>query len=77
MKQTVFIIGLVLLSFTSYCQKTDTLIYKLDSLSLKTDSAGGQKNNTRPVTGGSSPSFPSGHTSDAFTLAILLSLAFP
>lgn len=48
MKQAVFIIGLIFLSFTSYCQKTDTLIHKLDSLSLKTDSAGGQKNNTNP-----------------------------
>ena len=29
------------------------------------------------ITSASSPSFPSGHTSDAFTLAISLSLAFP
>jgi undecaprenyl-diphosphatase len=29
------------------------------------------------ITSGTSPSFPSGHTSDAFTLAISLSLAFP
>lgn len=29
------------------------------------------------VTSGGSPSFPSGHTSDAFTLAIALSLSFP
>ena len=29
------------------------------------------------ITGGSSPSFPSGHTSDAFTLAASLSFAFP
>lgn len=29
------------------------------------------------ITSGGSPSFPSGHTSDAFTLAIALSLAFP
>lgn len=48
MKQGAFIIGLMLLAFTSYCQKADTLIHKLDSLSLKTDSAGGQKNNTNP-----------------------------
>ncbi len=48
MKQGAFIIGLILLSINSYCQKADTLIHKLDSLSLKTDSAGGQKNNTNP-----------------------------
>jgi len=48
MKQAVFIIGLIFLSFTSYCQKADTLLHKLDSLSIKTDSAGGQKNNTNP-----------------------------
>ncbi len=48
MKQGAFIIGLMLLAFTSYCQRADTLIHKLDSLSSKTDSAGGQKNNTNP-----------------------------
>lgn len=48
MKQAFFIISLILLSFTSYCQQTDTLLHKLDSLSAKTDSAGGQKNNTNP-----------------------------
>ena len=31
-----------------FSQKTDTLIHKLDSLSRKTDSAGGQVNNVTP-----------------------------
>jgi membrane-associated phospholipid phosphatase len=48
MKQAAFIISLILLSFTSYCRQTNTLFPKLDSLSAKTDSAGGQKNNTNP-----------------------------
>lgn len=35
-----------MLSFKAFSQKTDTLIKKLDSLSVKTDSAGKQINNT-------------------------------
>jgi len=36
------------ISFSGFSQKPDTLIKKLDSLSRKTDSANGQKNNTAP-----------------------------
>lgn len=43
----VFVIFL-LLSSTSFGQQPDTLLRKLDSLSQKTDSAGGQNNNTKP-----------------------------
>src|SRR4051794_23644645 len=41
--------ALLLTLFSSIClgQKTDTLVKKLDSLSRKTDSAGGQVNNVR------------------------------
>jgi membrane-associated phospholipid phosphatase len=48
MKAKLFLIILFSLSVAnSYGQKPDTLIKKLDSLSIKTDSAGGQKNNTQ------------------------------
>lgn len=40
---------LVLATLAGYSQKTDTLVKKLDSLSKKTDSAGGQQNNTNPA----------------------------
>jgi membrane-associated phospholipid phosphatase len=43
---TTALCGLALLGFA---QQPDTLIKKLDSLSKKTDSAGGQKNNTNPA----------------------------
>jgi membrane-associated phospholipid phosphatase len=36
-------------SAAAFCQKPDTLIKKLDSLSKKTDTAGGQKNNIAPA----------------------------
>lgn len=40
---------LLLAALTGFSQKPDTLIKKLDSLSKKTDSSGGQKNNTNPA----------------------------
>ena len=46
MNKIAFVILLFLVSFNGFGQKTDTLIKKLDSLSHKTDSAGGQQNNT-------------------------------
>jgi hypothetical protein len=46
MNKIVVIILLSFLSFKSYSQQADTLIKKLDSLSQKKDSAGGQTNNT-------------------------------
>ena len=46
MNKIAFILLLTITSFKGYCQKPDTLIKKLDSLSRKTDSANGQKNNT-------------------------------
>jgi membrane-associated phospholipid phosphatase len=42
----LFVTTFLLLSFTGFSQVKDTLIKKLDSLSHKTDSAGGQQNNT-------------------------------
>lgn len=46
----VFLFALVVItSFSGFGQQPDTLIKKLDSLSKKTDSAGGQINNTNPV----------------------------
>jgi membrane-associated phospholipid phosphatase len=47
MKRTIFFMLLVCSSFAGFSQ-TDTLIKKLDSLSKRTDSAGGQINNTAP-----------------------------
>src|SRR5689334_14480212 len=44
----LFAIVLLCLSTTGFAQK-DTLIKKLDSLSKKTDTAGGQVNNTNPA----------------------------
>lgn len=44
----LFLAGLVLLSTSIFAQQPDTLFKKLDSLSQRTDSAGGQKNITRP-----------------------------
>jgi membrane-associated phospholipid phosphatase len=41
-----FVALLFILSNSAYSQKPDTLIKKLDSLSKKTDTVGGQKNNT-------------------------------
>lgn len=46
MKKIAFILLLTSISIGGFCQQPDTLIKKLDSLSHKTDSAGGQKNNT-------------------------------
>lgn len=46
MNKIALFIFLSLISFTGYSQKTDTLIKKLDSLSVKADSAGKQINNT-------------------------------
>lgn len=46
MNKIALVIFLSLISFTGYSQKTDTLIKKLDSLSIKADSAGKQINNT-------------------------------
>ncbi|MEP6597336.1 MAG: phosphatase PAP2 family protein [Ginsengibacter sp.] len=39
----------IFVSATSHAQQPDTLIHKLDSLNIKTDSAGGQKNNINPA----------------------------
>lgn len=44
----LLLICCVLLSEKGLCQQKDTLIKKLDSLSTKTDSAGGQINNINP-----------------------------
>ena len=44
----VFFICCLFLTQKSFAQQTDTLIKKLDSLSTKTDSAGGQINNINP-----------------------------
>src|SRR5690348_2643064 len=46
MNKFLFLIFFSLLSLNSFSQVKDTLIKKLDSLSKKTDSAGGQINNT-------------------------------
>ncbi len=46
MNKIAFILLLTMISFKGFCQKPDTLIKKLDSLSHKADSAGGQQNNT-------------------------------
>ena len=48
MKKHLTILALVALPFSGFSQKSDTLRNKLDSLSRKTDSAGGQINNTDP-----------------------------
>ncbi|MFI5188388.1 MAG: phosphatase PAP2 family protein [Chitinophagales bacterium] len=45
MKKELLVFACLLLSIIGFSQKPDTLIKKLDSLSKKTDSAGGQKNN--------------------------------
>jgi membrane-associated phospholipid phosphatase len=46
----VFITGiLVCFTMAGFAQQPDTLIKKLDSLSKKTDTTGGQKNNTAPA----------------------------
>ena len=47
MKRLSLLLTLTVFVQTAFCQ-TDTLIRKLDSLSKKTDSAGGQVNNTTP-----------------------------
>ncbi|MEO8109763.1 MAG: phosphatase PAP2 family protein [Ginsengibacter sp.] len=44
----LFIVVLFFLPATGFCQQTDTLINKLDSLNRKADSAGGQINNIAP-----------------------------
>jgi len=49
MTKIAFILLLAGMSLNGFSQKPDTLIKKLDSLSKKTDSAGGQKNNTEPA----------------------------
>jgi len=46
MTKIAFILLLAGISLNGFSQKPDTLIKKLDSLSKKTDSANGQKNNT-------------------------------
>ncbi len=46
MKKIFFILLVSMLSVNGFGQVKDTLIKKLDSLSKKTDSAGGQQNNT-------------------------------
>ena len=46
MKKIILLILVVSFSNNVFCQQTDTLIRKLDSLSFKTDSAGRQINNT-------------------------------
>ena len=47
MKKLLLLTGLAAFTEAAVCQ-TDTLLHKLDSLSKKTDSAGGQVNNTAP-----------------------------
>jgi membrane-associated phospholipid phosphatase len=49
MRKELVIIACLFLSTIGFSQKPDTLIKKLDSLSRKTDSAGGQKNNINPA----------------------------
>ncbi|MDQ3276993.1 MAG: phosphatase PAP2 family protein [Bacteroidota bacterium] len=49
MRKFVFVSITILFSFGCLGQQPDTLIKKLDSLSQKTDSAGGQINNTNPA----------------------------
>jgi len=46
MKKGLVGLGLVLQALTMQAQQTDSLVHKLDSLSKKADSAGGQVNNT-------------------------------
>ena len=46
MNKIPFVFFLLMISFKGFSQQPDTLIRKLDSLSLKTDSAGKQLNNT-------------------------------
>ncbi len=46
MNKISFLVLFTILSLSSYSQKPDTLIKKLDSLSIKADSAGRQLNNT-------------------------------
>jgi membrane-associated phospholipid phosphatase len=48
MKNTL-LLSSILISLSTFSQRTDTLVRKLDSLSTKTDSAGGQINNTSPT----------------------------
>jgi membrane-associated phospholipid phosphatase len=48
LKARWFLYLLLSLPIAGFSQKTDTLIHKLDSLSKKTDSAGGQVNNVTP-----------------------------
>src|SRR6476620_838688 len=45
-RKVLYIITALLFPFATLAQQPDTLIKKLDSLSVKTDSAGGQVNNT-------------------------------
>jgi len=48
--KTGFVLSIFLMtSYLGFAQQPDTLIKKLDSLSKKTDSAGGQVNNTNPA----------------------------
>jgi membrane-associated phospholipid phosphatase len=49
MKKGVIAVSFLLMISTVWAQKPDTLIKKLDSLSKKTDSAGGQNNNISPA----------------------------
>src|SRR6478672_5736926 len=49
MKKGLALITFLYLSCSLLAQKPDTLIKKLDSLSKRTDSAGGQVNNTKPA----------------------------
>src|SRR5215204_4918593 len=44
----LLIVAALFISYTGYAQQPDTLIKKLDSLSAKVDSAGGQANNINP-----------------------------
>jgi len=48
MRKEPIVIACLFLTAIGFSQKPDTLIKKLDSLSKKTDSAGGQKNNINP-----------------------------
>src|SRR6476620_6594733 len=48
-RKVLYIITALLFPFATLAQQPDTLIKKLDSLSVKTDSAGGQVNNTNPA----------------------------
>src|SRR5690348_14838861 len=49
MKAGLVLIILIVSSYFGFAQQPDTLIKKLDSLGKKTDSAGGQINNTNPA----------------------------